>query len=113
MSVNLEVPVSRVAANERKLRLVSADGLLIRRSRDDDHAMLERLAALDSQELPAGTFLLALESGELVAALPLDVDAKPLADPFRPTAAIVRLLDLQVRRWRVAGMRDSTVRAAA
>src|SRR5262245_30318879 len=70
---------------------------LIRESRADDKAALERLAQLDSRRLPEGSFLLAEIHGEVVAAAPLDVDEEPLGDPFRPTASIRQLLRLQAR----------------
>jgi hypothetical protein len=41
-------------------------------------------AALDSRRLPEGSFPLAETDGELVAAAPLDVEAEPMSDPFRP-----------------------------
>jgi hypothetical protein len=74
------------------------------------------IAALDSQTLPEGSFLLAEIDGELVAAAPIDVDAEPLSDPFRPTANVRELLRLQagyVRRHRDAVRRpaDATARA--
>jgi hypothetical protein len=63
-----------------------------------------------------GSFLLAEIDGELVAAAPIDVDAEPLSDPFRPTANVRELLRLQagyVRRHRDAVRRpaDATPRA--
>jgi hypothetical protein len=79
--------------------------ILIRRSGANDQAALERLAAVDSRTLPAGSFLLAEVEGELVAAAPIDVDAEALGDPFRPTADIRELLGQQadqVRRQRDA-----------
>jgi hypothetical protein len=51
------------------------DALVLRRSEPRDAHALERLAALDSQKLPAGSFLLAEVEGELVAAHPLDTKA--------------------------------------
>ena len=77
--------------------------ILIRYSDADDEAALERLAALDSQTLPKGSFLLAEIDGEVVAAAPLDVDAELLRDPFRRMANVRELLRLQaghVRRHR-------------
>ena len=79
--------------------------ILIRYSGVGDQAALERLAALDSRTLPQGSFLLAEIDGELVAAAPIDVDAEPVSDPFRPTANLRELLKLQaghVRRQRDA-----------
>lgn len=79
--------------------------ILIRYSGVGDEAALESLAALDSRTLPEGSFLLVEIDGELVAAAPIDVDAEPLSDPFRPTANLRELLRLQashVRRHRAA-----------
>ncbi len=72
--------------------------VLIRYSRDGDQAALERLAALDSRQPPAGRVLLAEIDGELVAAASLDPDAEPLGDPFRPTATVRELLRLRRRQ---------------
>jgi hypothetical protein len=66
--------------------------ILIRSSRDGDRGALERVAALDSRTLAAGSFLLAEVERELVAAAPLAVDEEPLkrsipADGRRSRAA--------------------------
>lgn len=74
------------------------DAVLMRRSDERDAAALERLAALDSRELPTGSFLLAEVDGDLVAAHPLDSTAPPVADPFRFTAAVLRLLEVRARQ---------------
>jgi len=50
-----------------------------------DAPALARLAALDSQPVPAGLVLLAEQDGALVAALALP-SGSVLADPFRRTA---------------------------
>lgn len=79
--------------------------ILIRYSGVGDQGTLKRLAVLDSRTLPEGSFLLVEIDGELVAAAPIDVDAEPLKDPFRPTANLRELLRLQaghVRRHRDA-----------
>jgi hypothetical protein len=76
------------------------DPILIRRSELLDRVALERLAALEGRTLPEGTFLLAEVHGELVAAAPIETDAEPLADPFRPTADICDLLAIQAARLR-------------
>ena len=49
--------------------LATAPTVLIRAARDSDGDALHRLAALDSQALPAGPMLVAEQDGELVAAL--------------------------------------------
>jgi hypothetical protein len=67
--------------------------VVIRAARGSDGAALERLAQLDSQRTPAGDLLVAELGGELVAALAPATGAV-IADPFRPTADVVALLQL-------------------
>jgi hypothetical protein len=74
--------------------------VLLRRSVRADTAALRRLAALDSRPLPRGTFLLAEVGDALVAAVPLDVDESPIADPFEPTEDVCRLLRVRARQLR-------------
>ena len=76
----------------------------------DDEA-LERLAALEGRSLPTGRFIVAEVGGIVVAALPLGCGGL-LADPFRPTAQLVPLLELRAdqlgasctRRGRLAAL---------
>ena len=74
--------------------------ILLRRSRPDDTTALRRLAELDSRSLPAGAFLLAEVADVLVAAVSLDAEAAPMADPFEPTEDVCRLLQLRARQMR-------------
>ncbi len=74
----------------------------IRAARDDDEPGLVRVAQLDSRSLPAGRLLVAEVDGELVAAVSLD-DGASVANPYRPTAAIVRLLELRAQQPRSPG----------
>lgn len=69
----------------------SSPGVTIRPGFPDDAAALARLAALDSQRLPLGPLLLAEIDGEPWAAIALET-SRVIADPFRPTAALVDLL---------------------
>ena len=62
-----------------------------------DVSALRRLAALGSSYVSAGPFLLAEIGGELRAGLSLN-DGGMLADPFFPTAALVRLLVIRVQQ---------------
>jgi hypothetical protein len=62
---------------------------------------IRRLAALDEQPVPIGGVLVAEQDDELVAAVPLD-GGPALADPFKPTADIVALLQLRARQLREA-----------
>ena len=65
----------------------------------DDAAAVARLAALDSKRLPTGPVLLAEVDGQACAALPLE-SGPALADPFRPTADLVVLLELRAAQLR-------------
>jgi hypothetical protein len=63
----------------------------------DDVESLNRLAVIDSAELPSLPVLLAEVDGELWAALSL-ADGSAVADPFRPTAPVVELLRARARQ---------------
>jgi hypothetical protein len=80
------------------------DQLTMRRAYPDDAAALARLAALDCGRIPAGDLLVAEVDGELWAAVAVGCPAA-IADPFRPSAAIVRLLHMR------ASQLDATSRA--
>jgi hypothetical protein len=66
-------------------------------SPSDLHA-LEHLAQLDSTRPPRMPALVAEVDGELVAALPLLGDSEVVADPFRATADLARMLELRAAR---------------
>ena len=85
----------------RKEIPVAAAPLRIRQARPADAAALERLAALDSSQVPAGELLLAEVGDELWAALSLD-DGHAVADPLRPSADAVLLLGQRSRQLRRA-----------
>ena len=80
--------------------------VVIRLSRSSDGPALERLAALSERQLPSGSFVVAESGDELAAALPLDPRGPALADPFRPSRAIVDLLELRARQVHEADGRD-------
>lgn len=63
----------------------------------DDEDAVARLAVIDSSEVPCPPVLLAEVGGELQAALSL-ADGRVVADPFRPTAALVELLHARARQ---------------
>jgi hypothetical protein len=74
--------------------------LLIRMASPADEAALARLAQVDGhRELDGPQLLVAEVDGELIAALPLD-GGKAMADPFRPTAAVVEMLELRAGQLR-------------
>ncbi|MEX2196105.1 MAG: hypothetical protein WD844_12535 [Thermoleophilaceae bacterium] len=78
---------------------VPSTPVTIRRSAPADTRAVERLAALDSAGTPEGELVLAEIGGYLVAAVPLD-GGRAVADPFRPTLEIVRLLELRAAQLR-------------
>ncbi len=65
--------------------------ITIRTARETDEARLRRLAALDSQRLPAGDLLVAELGGEIQAAL-APASQRAVANPFKRTAGLVELL---------------------
>lgn len=79
----------------------SAPTVLIRAARGSDGAALGRLAQLDSARVPAGELIVAETDGALVAAHSPDARAT-IADPFRPTADVVRLLEVRGAMMRAA-----------
>jgi hypothetical protein len=79
----------------------SAPTVLIRAARGSDGAALGRLAELDSARVPAGELIVAETDGTLVAAHSPGARAT-IADPFRPTADVVRLLEVRGAMLRAA-----------
>ena len=82
---------TRNAAAERRVT--------IRRAAAADGPAVQRLAQRDSARPPDGDVVLAEVDGEVVAAMPLD-GGGAIADPFVPTAEIVRLLELRAAQVR-------------
>ena len=78
--------------------------IAIRRSRDEDMALLRDLAQLDSGAPLAGPALVAVVEGRVWAAIGID-DERVIADPFLPTAPAVELLRLRVAQLRAAAGR--------
>jgi hypothetical protein len=68
----------------------------LRPARSADHREIARLAALDSKAAPRGQVLLAEVDGVIPAAIELDTGTV-YANPFRPTAHLVELLELHAR----------------
>jgi hypothetical protein len=84
----------------------ASPSVLIRAARGSDGPALERLAALDSTHIPAGSLLVAESDGRLVAAIASST-GDAIADPFLPTADVLALLEL-----RAAGARSPRSRRA-
>ena len=66
----------------------------IRPAQFGDEGALTRLGQLDSARVPPGPLPLALEDGELRAAISVATGAV-IADPFAPTARLVEMLRTQ------------------
>jgi hypothetical protein len=79
----------------------------IRRAFPDDDQALRRLAALDGSKLPQSDVLVAEVAGELWAAVAVQ-DGHAVADPFRPTAELVSLLQERVRQMHAASEARTT-----
>jgi hypothetical protein len=77
------------------------NALTIRRANGADAYALHRLAQLDSADAPVGDMIVAESDGELLAAVPVD-GGRAVADPFRRTADIVKLLRTRAAQLRVA-----------
>ena len=94
--------------------VVPATEVTIRFATAADTPAIERLAALDSAQVPDGDVVLAEVDGEVVALVPLS-PGRAVADPFRPTAEIVRLLELRASQFRkeLEAARKAGRRAAA
>jgi hypothetical protein len=73
----------------------------IRRVDEDDDRRLARVAALDSQRLAPGPWLVAVVDGSAVAVLSLSTGAF-VADPFSRTVELRALLELRGEQLRAA-----------
>jgi hypothetical protein len=81
-------------------------GLTIRVLADTDRAAIARLAERDGVAAPEGSLLGAELDDRLVAVVPIGDDtAAPIADPFTPTASIVRLLRMRTAHLQAEGPR--------
>jgi len=91
---------------------IAAPSVLIRAARGSDGAAIDRLAALDSAEVPAGSLLVAEADGRIVAAI-ATATGDAIADPFLPTADVLALLRLRVAGARSHGRRTPTGRRSS
>lgn len=91
-------PPGQTARMDRRLSWDESD-VTVRFASRGDAEDLRRLAELDSGPVPTGTTLVGEVDGELVAALPVG-GGRALADPFRPTAGVMRLLRLRESQLR-------------
>jgi hypothetical protein len=85
---------------------IGEDDVVIRRATPADVDALHRLAALDSARPLAGAVLVAESEGAVAAAYSLD-EQRAIADPFRPSADLVALLEARAARLREAEPRGA------
>jgi hypothetical protein len=74
--------------------VLSPSSVVMRAARGSDGVALAQLARLDSKRPPRGEVLVAEVDGVIDAALQLD-DGASFANPFKPTAGLVELLELR------------------
>jgi hypothetical protein len=95
-----EREIRRRARNEslrRELAEALPESVLLRLCTIADDPVLDRLAELEGRPHPLGRHVVAEVEGSVVAALPL-AGGPALADPFRPTAQLLPLLELRRRQ---------------
>jgi hypothetical protein len=83
--------------SSRPPRPTPFEGELTIRLAEAHEPAVDQLAELEGQALPAGPSLLAELGGRPIAAIVLSTGAA-LADPFRPTVAVVELLRVRARQ---------------
>jgi hypothetical protein len=75
------------------------NSITIRHAEPEDGAALRRLAGRDSAAMPEGAMFVALVGDEVRAAVSVG-GGEAIADPFHPTAEIVRLLTARAEQMR-------------
>jgi hypothetical protein len=87
----------------RRRTAVTVDGIdapiTIRAAAVQDAPAIARLAILDGHRLPAGEQLVAEADGRILAAAEV-TSGTTIADPFRPTAGVARLVALRAEQLR-------------
>jgi hypothetical protein len=87
----------------RRPRIAIADGIdgpiTIRAAAVQDAPAIARLAVLDGHRLPAGEQLVAEADGTILAAVDV-ASGTTVADPFKPTGGIARLIALRAGQLR-------------
>lgn len=88
----LRAEAERVHRSRANGRAADPADVVIRRARARDRDTLVRLEQLEGRALGDGSMLVAEVAGEVLAALPL-AGGSAVADPFRRTGRLVRLLE--------------------
>ena len=89
----------------RRARVAALDGIqapiVIRSAAEADAPAIDRLALLDGHRLPAGEQLVAEAGGQILAAAEV-ASGTTIADPFKPTGGVARLVALRAQQLRAA-----------
>jgi hypothetical protein len=89
----------------RRSRVAALDGIqapiVIRSAADADAPAIDRLGLLDGHRLPAGDQVVAEAGGQILAAAEV-ASGTTIADPFRPTGGVARLVALRAQQLRAA-----------
>jgi hypothetical protein len=87
----------------RRSRAVAVDAIeapiVIRSAADADAKAIARLGVLDGHRLPAGQQLVAEAGGQILAAAEIGSGAT-VADPFKPTGGVARLVAMRAEQLR-------------
>ena len=103
-----EAQTAEALRRARYRRIPARDGrpaevdAIVRIACETDGPALERLAQLEGRRLPVGPVLVAVQDGEVLAAVSV-AGGEPIADPFRHTAALVDLLGRALAHLREEG----------
>jgi hypothetical protein len=80
----------------------------VRLAEPTDYEAIVRLAGLDSARVPTGDLVVAELAGSIQAALPV-YGGTAIANPFVPTADLVKLLELRARQLREDDQRSRVI----
>jgi len=75
--------------------------IVIRSAADADAPAIDRLGLLDGHRLPAGERVVAEAGGQILAAAEIS-SGTTIADPFKPTGGIARLVAMRAKQLRAA-----------
>jgi hypothetical protein len=89
--------IASLLRDAEPVRAAPAEPVVLRLSRVPVDVALDTLGRLEGRPASAGCYVVAEIAGDVVAALPLDGGAL-LADPFRPTAHVLPLLELRAKQ---------------
>jgi hypothetical protein len=99
---SLSDEATRFDRDARPAREQDIKRVTVRMAEPADLPALERVAGLDSAHVPDGDLLVAEVAGSIQAALPLH-GGREIANPFIPTADLLKLLEMRAAQLRELG----------